>query len=279
LLRWRTPSLTDWCNMDYASFQADHAVWLFHEFPHQHPRFPACGMVEEAGELMHAILKSSQEIVWGKERRYSGEDWRAKLIDCIGDCAIYACSLCNTLQWSFDELMAAPALHSSGGSMELCAELVRLATDIVDEPLDRLSTQRYLQCLHAIAARCGINMGCAVEQTWQKVKSRCKGAAGASEIVTLCGSTRFRDAFLQEEMRLVMEGCIVFTVCRFSHAELYTPDETTKRAFDAAHMKKIELSHRAHILNVGGYIGESTARELAYAKKLCKRITYLEKPA
>jgi hypothetical protein len=42
------------------------------------------------------------------------------------------------------------------------------------------------------------------------------------------------------------------------------------------HLRKIDMSDRVHIINVGGYIGDSTRREIEHAKKTGKPITYLE---
>ena len=106
------------------------------------------------------------------------------------------------------------------------------------------------------------------------------------EIVVLCGSTRFTDAFRRENLRLTLEGKIVLSVgCDTrSDADLAAagefgpggPTEALKQRLDWLHMRKIDLADRAHILNVGGYVGESTAQELTYARGLGKAVTFLE---
>ncbi len=98
------------------------------------------------------------------------------------------------------------------------------------------------------------------------------------EIVVLCGSTRFKKEFISENFRLTMEGKIVLSVGFFSHADaaIYTPTEEEKKAVDQLHFRKIDLADRAHILNVGGYVGSSTQNEIAYALSQGKKITYLE---
>lgn len=99
-------------------------------------------------------------------------------------------------------------------------------------------------------------------------------------IVTLCGSTKFKDEFIQANFHETMQGKIVLTVGWFSHAdaEVYYPTEEEKAMLDGLHKRKIDLSDEVLILNVGGYIGESTRSELEYARQRGKLIRYLEPP-
>ena len=96
-------------------------------------------------------------------------------------------------------------------------------------------------------------------------------------IVTLCGSTRFKDAFQEAQKRLTLEGKIVISVGLFGH---FGDDEvwTTgiKEMLDDMHLRKIDMADSIYVINVGGYIGESTRREIAYAKQKGKHIEYLE---
>lgn len=103
-------------------------------------------------------------------------------------------------------------------------------------------------------------------------------------VITLCGSTRFKEAFLREQKRLTLEGNIVISVGLFGHSgdnEVWeNMDEgtltRTKKMLDEMHKQKIDMADEVFIINVGGYIGESTASEIDYAKKKGKKITYLE---
>ena len=95
-------------------------------------------------------------------------------------------------------------------------------------------------------------------------------------IVTLCGSTRFKTAFEDAAKRLTAEGRMVFTVGWFGHAEPEGIPDGVKRNVDALHLCKIEASDYILVLNVDGYIGESTAREIAYATLIGKPVAYLE---
>jgi len=104
------------------------------------------------------------------------------------------------------------------------------------------------------------------------------------EVVTLCGSTRFKDEFYKEQKRLTLEKKIVISVGVFGHSgdeEVWeNMDEgtmtKTKEMLDDMHKRKIDMADSIHVINVGGYIGESTRSEIEYAKKTGKKITYLE---
>lgn len=97
------------------------------------------------------------------------------------------------------------------------------------------------------------------------------------KIITLCGSTKFKDEFIREQKRLSLEGNIVLSVGLFGHAdspEAFNPE--TKAMLDDAHKAKIDMSDEIFVVNVGGYIGESTRSEIEYAKKNMKKVNYLE---
>lgn len=97
-------------------------------------------------------------------------------------------------------------------------------------------------------------------------------------VVCLCGSTKFKKEFIEANFRETMAGKIVLTVGFFGHADshIYTPTEAEKAALDELHLRKIDLADEVLILNVGGYIGESTKRELNYAVNTMKKVRFLE---
>ncbi len=97
-------------------------------------------------------------------------------------------------------------------------------------------------------------------------------------IVCLCGSTRFKQAFVEANFRETMAGRVVLSVGWFSHADghIYTPTPTEKAALDELHLRKIDMADEVLVLNVGGYVGESTAREIAHARRNGKLVRYLE---
>ena len=104
-------------------------------------------------------------------------------------------------------------------------------------------------------------------------------------VVCLCGSTRFYEAFQRADYEETMAGRIVLSVGFYHHSaeEVYgeaigcTPEQ--KARLDGLHLRKLDLADEVLVLNVGGYIGESTTRELAYALQHGKVIRYLEVPA
>lgn len=100
---------------------------------------------------------------------------------------------------------------------------------------------------------------------------------GKYPVITLCGSTRFKEQFLEAQKRLTLEGNIVISVGLFGHSgdnEVWT--EGTKQMLDDMHKRKIDMADSIYVINVGGYIGESTRSEIQYARKNGKRIDYLE---
>jgi hypothetical protein len=109
---------------------------------------------------------------------------------------------------------------------------------------------------------------------------------GTYPVITLCGSTRFKDAFIEAQRRLTLEGNIVISVGLFGHAgddEVWEGmDEgtvtATKEMLDDMHKRKIDLADEVFVINVGGYVGTSTASEIAYAQACGKPVRYLEPP-
>jgi hypothetical protein len=114
-------------------------------------------------------------------------------------------------------------------------------------------------------------------------------------IVCLCGSTRFYDAFQRANFEETMAGKIVLSVGFYPHTEerqratWHRPDsdlmrhgETVgitpeqKEQLDQLHLFKVAMADEVLILNVGGYIGSSTTRELLYAQSLGKVVRFLE---
>lgn len=95
-------------------------------------------------------------------------------------------------------------------------------------------------------------------------------------IVCLSGSTKFKSAFEKVSAEETLAGKIVLTPGLFGHADGIEFDDATLNMFDELHRQKIDLADEVIILNVGGYIGESTQGELEYAIANGKKIRYLE---
>ena len=104
-------------------------------------------------------------------------------------------------------------------------------------------------------------------------------------VITLCGSTRFKDEFYEAQKRLTLEGNIVISVGLFGHSgdsEVWDGmDEgtisKTKEMLDDMHKRKIDMADGIYVINVGGHIGDSTRSEIEYAKALGKSVDYLER--
>ncbi len=100
---------------------------------------------------------------------------------------------------------------------------------------------------------------------------------GKYKVITLCGSTRFKDAFLETQKRLTLEGNIVISVGLFGHSgdeEVWTPG--IKEMLDDMHRAKIDMADEIFVINVGKYIGSSTQSEIEYAQATGKKVRYLE---
>ena len=100
---------------------------------------------------------------------------------------------------------------------------------------------------------------------------------GKYKVITLCGSTKFKDEFIQEQKRLTLEGNIVISVGLFGHSgdsEVWS--ENTKEMLDDMHKRKIDMADEIFVINKNGYIGSSTKSEIEYAIKTGKKVTYME---
>ena len=96
------------------------------------------------------------------------------------------------------------------------------------------------------------------------------------KIVTLCGSTKFKDDFFKANERLTLLGYIVLSVGFFMHSDSRSIEPQVKEQLDDLHKRKIDISDSIFVLNVGGYIGESTQSEITYALSQGKDVEYLE---
>ena len=101
---------------------------------------------------------------------------------------------------------------------------------------------------------------------------------GKYKVITLCGSTRFKEQFLEAQKQLTLEGNIVISVGLFEHSgddEVWA--DGVKKLLDDMHKRKIDMADAIYVINPDGYIGESTRSEIEYARRNGKEILYLNK--
>lgn len=96
--------------------------------------------------------------------------------------------------------------------------------------------------------------------------------ASHPEIVCICGSTKFVHEMRSASWELSCRGVIVLALSEADQA----PTPAQKTVLDGLHLRKIDLADRVLIVNPGGYVGESTRREIAYAQAAGKPITYTD---
>ena len=90
---------------------------------------------------------------------------------------------------------------------------------------------------------------------------------GKFNVITLCGSTRFRAEYERVQKELTLQGNIVISVGLFGHSgddEVWK--DGVKEMLDEMHLAKIDMADEIFVINPGGYIGQSTSREIAYAR-------------
>ena len=100
---------------------------------------------------------------------------------------------------------------------------------------------------------------------------------GRYKVITLCGSTRFKDEFIETQKRLSLQGNIVISVGLFGHSgDKEVWQDGVKEMLDDMHKRKIDMADSIYVINVGGYIGSSTRSEIEYAIAHGETVEYLE---
>lgn len=100
---------------------------------------------------------------------------------------------------------------------------------------------------------------------------------GNYKVITLCGSTRFKEDFERVNRELTLKGNIVISVGCFGHSgDVFS--ETDKIMLDDIHKRKIDMADAIYVINKNGYIGTSTKSEIKYAYDTGKEVIYMERP-
>lgn len=112
-----------------------------------------------------------------------------------------------------------------------------------------------------------------------KKKENISNLTEVPRIVCLCGSTKFMQKFFEVGWDFTLRGYIVLSVGVCKHAEHHGAEALGKDVadrLDELHLRKIDMADEVFVINVGGYIGKSTFKEIQYANSQGKPITYLE---
>lgn len=95
-------------------------------------------------------------------------------------------------------------------------------------------------------------------------------------VVTLCGSMRFRDDFARLEAELSLAGHVVLGPVALDPSTEVTAEDVAR--LGRIHLQKIAMSDEVLVVNVGGYVGESTRREIEHARSRGITVRFLESP-
>ncbi len=95
------------------------------------------------------------------------------------------------------------------------------------------------------------------------------------KVVTLCGSLKFKKEMMKVAEELELKKGYSVIQCVYFDNNNWKDYNISDEEFEKLHLKKIEISDAIFVVNVNGYIGESTKKEIEYAKSLQKEILYL----
>ena len=94
------------------------------------------------------------------------------------------------------------------------------------------------------------------------------------KIITICGSLKFQKEMMEITEKVGKQGnCMLTPVYPVSsNKNDYTKEEI--EIVGQMHFERIKLSDAILVINIDNYIGESTKREIEFAKSLNKEIIY-----
>lgn len=98
---------------------------------------------------------------------------------------------------------------------------------------------------------------------------------GKPKIITLIGSTKFKDEFEHMKLHFSLLGYIVFGVICYTHADNIPLTINQRLILNDLHKEKIKMSDKVYVINPGGYIGKATRNEIVFSEALGKPIDYL----
>ena len=95
-----------------------------------------------------------------------------------------------------------------------------------------------------------------------------------AKVITMCGSLKFKDEIIKQSEKLELDGNCVLSIIYSTLQNSYTDEQM--ELLGRLHKQKIDMSDAIYVVNVNGYIGNSTKNEIEYARKKGKEIMYLE---
>ena len=97
-----------------------------------------------------------------------------------------------------------------------------------------------------------------------------------AKVIAMCGSLKFMKEIIHHTERLELEGNCVLSIVYPTKEDKDDYTEHEHRLLDKLHKQKIDMSDAIFVVNVGGYIGNSTKSEIDYARYKGKEVIYLE---
>lgn len=94
-----------------------------------------------------------------------------------------------------------------------------------------------------------------------------------NKVVTICGSMKFKDKMMEIAKELEIKNKYIVIQCIYSNDKF---NEEEQQVLADLHYNKIKISDAIYVINVNGYIGNQTSKEIEYAKKLGKEVMYFE---
>jgi hypothetical protein len=146
-------------------------------------------------------------------------------------------------------------------------------TDLVDRHELRLALEREEAIAKRVLGKGHEPLATSFFEIVYRTLNRAPFAKGPY-IICICGSMKFQEKMRWMASHLTLEGAIVVMPNVNAKQDTITPEQ--KIALDELHKRKIDISSAVFVVNVGGYIGDSTASEIAYALNNNKEVYYLE---
>lgn len=99
---------------------------------------------------------------------------------------------------------------------------------------------------------------------------------GTYKVITLCGSTKFKEDFFKVQKELTLQGNIVLSLGVFTQSDDEKLSEEIIEMLSDIHRHKIDMADEIYVINKNNYIGNSTMSEIKYAEAQGKVINYME---